>query len=53
MLDIISCCKDTRVADLKCLLRSIAIHSPDARLRIIPFDDDMTETAHLVEAAGG
>jgi hypothetical protein len=53
MLDIISCCNDTRVADLKCLLRSIAIHAPDARLRIIPFDDDITETARLVEAAGG
>ena len=53
MLDIITCCNDPRIDDLKRLIHSIEAHAPSARLRVIAFDEDITMTERIVRNAGG
>lgn len=53
MHDIVTCCNDERIDDLRRLFRSIRIHAPDARVRVIPFDDNATETCRLTAEFGG
>jgi hypothetical protein len=52
MLDIITCCNDDRIADLRRLLASIQRHAPEARVRVIPFDKNSVQTRKLVADAG-
>jgi len=51
--DIVTCCNDARLPDLKRFLNSLARLAPEARLRVIPFDDQVQETVRLVRSAGG
>ena len=53
MLDIITCCNDPRIDDLKRLVRSIQRAAPNARLRVVAFDDDISLTESFVRSAGG
>lgn len=53
MLDIITCCNDPRVDDLKRLIHSIHRAAPNARLRVIAFDDEIVQTETIVRSAGG